>query len=230
MSSPGKLKSTILIIAPLIVGAVLRLLAGDSILFANLVYAPSGRMRYPGNRTPEEVVKTFYLAVDRGDYSKAYENILEPDWTVSGQSPAYRESVEPDPDNFRTWTSEQEFVHRLENEMGVAGYGIKLSGIEARLMGRLDPDRYREMYGLSDLQEAYRVVATGHILGACSLFNWRKELVVLQIGKTYRVLLSGAKRSSGLFYQTWFSDIESAGTIRPGRSKPEGTTLQGEGN
>ena len=57
----------------------------------------------------------------------------------------------------------------------------------------IDKGDYSRTFDIDDLRSAYRVEAYGNILGACSIFSWRKELTVLQVGRRFRVLLSGTE-------------------------------------
>jgi hypothetical protein len=217
--NPGPGSLPIVLGALIVAGAVLRMASGDSVLITDLVYrtGPSGgKARYPGNRTPENALTTFYLAIDSGDYERAYGVLLEPDWTAANKPVPYREAVAASPEGFRSWTTEEEFLIRMKSEIGIRGSGITLNSVEARIVEPLDPARYRDTYGISDVGDAFLVEARGNILGACSIFTWRKNLEVLEIGKRYRVLLSGTKEGPGFFYQSWFADVERIGNLRAG--------------
>jgi hypothetical protein len=203
------------------VGVMLRGAGEVPVVFTALIYRPGLRVEYPGTRTAESAAKTFYLAVDNGDYGKAYGIILEPDWS-GGEGPApFREAVEARSGPIPCWTPEEEFLRRMEDELGTGGTGITLQSVEARVLEERDPLEYGDIPGVHDIRNCYRVEASGNILGACSIFTWKKELVVLQFGKGYRLLLSGTKNENGYYYQTWFSDFERVGTIR-GQSGSEG--------
>ena len=188
-------------------------------LFTRLIYAPGQKVRYPGNRTAEDTVTSFYMAIDSGDYERAYELVLEPRWTGVQEPATYREAVEEDPVLFKTWTTEEEFLQRMKSEVGAGGSGITLKGVDARILEPVETVTYEDIYGISDVRGAYRVEASGNILGACSIFTWRKELVVLQIGKGYRVLLSGTKDKNSYYYQSWFTGFERVGNLRAAQTQ-----------
>jgi hypothetical protein len=216
----------IIFLSLILLGVLMRALSGGSILFSTLIYSPGQKMRYPGSRTPEDTVKSFYLSIDNGDYERSYSLILEPDWTEAPVS--YRDAVEAGVMDFTGWTPEEEFVGRLRFEIGPQRSGITLHSVDARVVNEVEVNTYARTFGIQDLRSAYRVEASGNILGACSLFRWRKELTVLQVGRRYRVLLSGTKEPNSYSYQTWFAGFEKvgdirAGTIRNSPDEPEGS-------
>jgi hypothetical protein len=205
---------SVLLLLLLATGVLLRGAGGGPVVFTTLIYAPGLRVEYPGTRTAEDTVKSFYLAVDSGDYGKAYGIILEPDWSA-GEGPApFREAVEARPGSIPGWTPEEEFLRRMEDEIGAGGTGITLRSVEARVLEEFDPRAYAGIPGVQDIRNGFKVEASGNILGACSIFTWKKELVVLQVGKQYRLLLSGTKNKNGYYYQSWFSEFEQVGAIR----------------
>ena len=210
-----KNRGIIIIFLSLIVfGVFMRALSGGSILLSTLIYSPGQKIRYPGSRTPEDTVKSFYLSVDYGDYERSYSLILEPDWTDGPVS--YREAVEAGNMEFTGWVPEEEFVGRLRFEIGPKGSGITLHSVDAQVVDEFEVDTYSSTFGIDDLRSAYRVEAHGNILGACSIYSWKKELTVLQVGRRYRVLLSGTKERNSHYYQSWFAGFERIGDIRPG--------------
>jgi hypothetical protein len=200
----------------LLLGSTVRLMSGTPLLFTRLVYASGKRARSPGTRTPEDTVKSFYLYIDSGEYERAYGVILEPDWRVTPDRVSYNEEIIPRSDGFQRWTGEDEFVQRSIFEIGRGGTGITLNSLEAVIVEELNPQAYGERFRLRDLTAAYRVEVSGNILGACSIFSWRNELVVLQVDSGYRVLLSGTKRSGSFYHHSWFSGYKRIGTIRAG--------------
>jgi|GEM_PF-1259661 len=217
----------IIFLSLILFGVFIRALSGRSILFSTLIYSPGQKIRYPGSRTPEDTVKSFYLSIDNGDYECSYSLILEPDWT--GGSVSYREAVEAGGMEFTGWIPEEEFVGRLRFEIGPKGSGITLHSVDAHVVKEFEVGAFSRTFGIDDLRSAYRVEAYGNILGACSIFSWRKELTVLQIGRRYRVLLEGTKEVDCFYYQSWFTGIEKVGDIRPGPvqdspDKPKGSS------
>lgn len=200
--------------ALILVGVALRALSGHEIVLTTLIYSPSEKVRYPGSRTPEDTVKSFYLSIDNGDYERAYSLILEPRWTEEPAS--YREAVVVEENIFRGWTEEEEFLRRLKYEIGIKGSGITLNSINAHMVEELEADTYFNAFDIAGLRSTFGVEVHGNILGACSIFSWRKELTVLQIGRRYRVLLDGTKEADSFYYQSWFTGFEKIGDIRGG--------------
>jgi hypothetical protein len=200
--------------AILVLGGALRALSGHGIVFTSLIYAPSEKIRYPGSRTPEDTAVSFYLSIDSGDYERAYGLILEPKWT---QEPAsYGDAVSPENATFLGWTEEEEFLRRLKLEVGPGGSGIKLNGVHALVLREIEGDHVANAFNISGLRSAYMVNVQGSILGACSIFSWKKELTVLQIGRHYRVFLDGGKEENSFYYQSWFTGFEKIGDLRGG--------------
>ncbi len=208
------LKLGIFLLVFLIFGIVLRILSANTIVFTNLVYSPRVKTDYPGTRTPEDTVKSFYMSIDNGDYEEAYEMALEPNWTGAGIDVSFREAVVADPSIFHGWTQRERFVERSRGELGVRGDGINLNSIETSLQENFDIERIREIYDLPSVTAAFKVAASGNMIGACTIFKWMKEVTVVQVGKRYKVLLDGTKRENSLYYQSWFSGIEVVGHLR----------------
>jgi hypothetical protein len=200
--------------ALILVGVALRALSGHEILLTTLIYSPSEKVRYPGSRTPEDTVTSFYLSIDNGDYERAYSLILEPRWTEKPAS--YREAVVVEGNMFRGWTEEEEFLSRLKSEIGIKGSGITMNSVNTHLVEELEVDTYFNTFDIAGLRSAYKVEVQGNILGACSIFSWRKELIVLQIGRKYRVLMDGTKEADNFYYQSWFTGFKKIGDIRGG--------------
>lgn len=195
-------------------GVFIRLLGGVSIISTDLVYYP-GEMQNPtGSKTPEEAVKSFYVLIDRGEYEKAWELSLEPDWTGGVRGYGYKDELSSSGKEFMGFTGRETFVKRLDEELGRNGGGITLRSIEAEVMEPIDTSVFYESYGLKNVRDAFRVRVKGNILGACTIFRWEKELIVLGLGKGYKVLLSGTKNKNSYFYQSWFSNIERVGDLR----------------
>ena len=197
-----------------VTGVALRAMSGHEIVLTSLIYAPSEKIRYPGSRTPEDTAVSFYLSIDNGDYERAYSLILEPRWTE--QPVSYRDAVAAEDSLFLGWIEEEEFLRRVKLEIGPGGSGIKLNSVHAHVVEELEPDPYSKAFGISGLRSACRVSVQGSILGACSIFSWKKELSVMQIGRHYKVLLDGSKESNSFYYQSWFSGFEKIGDLRGG--------------
>ncbi len=206
--------TSVVFAAVLVAGAALRALSGHEIVLTSLIYAPDEKVRYPGSRTPEDTATSFYLSIDNGDYERAYGLILEPRWTEEPAS--YRDAVAAEDSLFLGWTEEEEFLRRLKFEIGPGGSGIKLNSVHAHVVEELEADPYAGAFDISGLRSAFRVKVQGSILGACSIFSWKKELTVLQFGRHYRVFLDGSKEANSFYYQSWFTEFEKIGDLRGG--------------
>jgi len=208
--SPGLL----ILVFLLTLGLFIRLLGGVPIISTDLVYSPGKSQNPTGSKTPEDAVKSFYIFIDNGAYEKAWELSLEPDWKGGAGAYGYREEISSSGKAFMGFTGKETFVKRLNEELGNAGSGITLRSIDAEVIEPIDPSIFGESYGLKNVRDAFRVRAKGNILGACTIFRWEKELIVLGFGKGYKVLLSGTKNKNSYFYQSWFSNIERIGDLR----------------
>lgn len=201
-------------------GAAVRVLSGNAILHTDLVYSPAQKESIPGATNPESTARSFYLYVDGGMYDKAYDVSLEP---VLRQGGSYEEKTGLD--RFSGWTSREEFVSRMNRELGHGGSGIRLGSIragEAALFGGTsargtEPDRADTLLSrIAELEGAYRVPVSGHLLGACSVFNWKKDLTVVKTAGQYKVLLDGTRGARTFSYQSWFENIEKLADLRGG--------------
>jgi hypothetical protein len=206
-------------------GAASRLLSGNALLHTDLVYSPAQKERIPGAFSPESAARSFYLYVDAGMYDKAYEIILEPARSRSGSPEEGKGSG-----RFPGWTTLEDFVDRMNKELGPGGTNIRLGSIRAGQPEPFDSVRVSNAnIGGSDsaqadtllsrvtrLEGAYRVAVDGHMLGACSVFRWEKELIVVKSDGQYKVLLDGAKGGPGFSYRSWFENIEKLSDLKGG--------------
>jgi hypothetical protein len=198
-------------------GVLTRVLSGTSILHSELIYSSGKKESLPGVKSPEAVVKSFYIFIDTGEYERAWEISLEPVWGSDRIEVSYRDEVYGDSGAFSGWTEKDEFISRLIQNMGERGKGITLNNIEANETGKLQIDEKNQIknrYNKIDFDEAYSVRACGQLLGACSIFKWEKDLVVLDIDGTYKVLLYGTKPKNSFFYQSWFKNISRIGDLK----------------
>jgi hypothetical protein len=203
-------------------GAAARLLSGNALLHTDLVYYPAKKERIPGADSPENAARSFYLYIDAGMYDEAYEISLEPSWVRSGSQGEGRGEI-----RFTGWTSREDFVERLNGELGPGGSNIRLGSVRSGQPAPLDrtsakaDDSDRAPTGellsrVARMEGAFRVTMNGHMLGACSVFRWEKELVVVKSDGRYRVLLDGTRGKRGLFYRTWFEGVEKLADLRSG--------------
>jgi len=201
------------------IGALVRLFTNNLLISTDLIYASGHRQVYPGTRTPEDTVKSFYLFIDNGLYDKAWEISLEPDWTGGMCSISYLDAVKSDPSLFAGWTKKEDFEERLKKELGITGLSITLNDIQThRLKAKgakcIDSELVEMVTDHHELKDIYTIKATGKMLGACSIFKWEKDLVVLNINEKYKVLLNGTKQKNSFFYNSWFSNLEHIGNLR----------------
>jgi len=212
-----------------ILGFFIRILSGSPAIHTDLVYSPGIRQRPPGTRTPGDTAVSFYMLLDNGQYEQAWELVLEPDFVGTGRAAAFTEKVGPGSGTFYGWTDKERFVERMKQELGPGGTGITLKNIRVDSVRRIDFTQYESKHPLQGnlLEEfsikgsllprvggAYLVDVSGNLLGACTIFRWDKQVVVLHIDKKYRLLLSGTKTAKSFFYQSWFSNIEKIGNLR----------------
>jgi len=183
-----------------------------------MVYKAAGEVSFPGTKTPEDTAVSFYMYIDRGMYEEAYDISIEPDF-VAGDNPAsFKESVDADMESFQGLIGRDEFVDRLNFELGRNGSWIKLNNISAeRIEEPCVLPEWAKVAGeagifLSDADDTGRpqcraVRVTGHILGACTIFNWERLVAVAKTDEGYRILLPGTKRERQFYYQEWIMNI-----------------------
>jgi hypothetical protein len=213
---------TIAVAALIAAAAAARLMSGNALLHTDLVYSPSREERIPGAASPECAAISFYLYIDAGKYGEAYEISLEPTW-VKGVSEDEGKGTAV----FAGWTTREGFVDRLNRELGPGGSQIRLGSVRAgppvpfeRSDDKYDGSRGAPadaiLSGISQLEGLYRVRVSGHMLGACSVFKWRKDLTVVKSAGHYRVLLDGTGGGRGFSYRSWFENIEKLSDLRGG--------------
>ncbi len=195
-------------------GALIKLLSGSPLFQSHLIYSPGKKMKMPGTKTPGDTAVSFYMLVDSGDYEQAWEMALEPDWVSEGIDVSYVDEVGPGHGDFQGWTKKEDFVGRLTEEIGKRGRKIRLSNFEARSVRFQESGFEDSMFYLNDFETVDRIKIQGHMLGACTIYKWDKELLIIKIDGKYKVLLSGSKKSKSLFYQSWFSNLKKFGNIK----------------
>jgi hypothetical protein len=211
-----RLVPTVLLFVLFAAGAFLRFAGGRALISTDLIYAKGAQQKIPGTRTPEDTVRSFYLLVDRGLYEQAWEISVEPNWKGVSFVP-YKDEVVAGSSANMTWTGQEEFSRRLEMELGVNGIWLRLHAVQAETLGKCENSSDPALAALFP-EAVYDVRATGTLLGACTIFGWDKDLRVVRIDGEYRVFLEGTKAAKSFFYQSWFSNIEKIGTLRPGGS------------
>ncbi len=99
-------------------------------------------------------------------------------------------------------------------ELGVNGIWLKLNNIQAHKLESDSGDLPEEIVDTLDPEEVYAVRVNGHLLGACSIFKWEKDVTVVNIMGEYKIFLDGTKQAKSFFYQSWFSNIEKIADLR----------------
>jgi len=204
---------SVLLLCFVVFGTFFRVVGGNKIILLDLVYSPGILTTFPGARTPENTARSFYLHIDRGEYDRAWELSLEPDWAGSDMEELFFREVAEGPEGFSGWTPKERFIERTSWELGADGTGVTLKSVEARILRPVDMVEFVGSYGIDGLEKAYLLEVTGRLLGSCSLLRFRTNLVVLVINSGNRVFLSGTKPKDSYFYQTWFSEIKISGSI-----------------
>jgi hypothetical protein len=158
---------------------------------------------------PELAAASFYAFLQQGQYERAWEVAVEPDWQgVRGAS--YLQEITPSP-RAAGWTTEADFVRRCAGDIGS---GMKLNGV--RVVRLPSPPETPEGRAVSALgaTRLYGVRASGHMLGACLIYRWDRDLVVAEIGGRYKVVLPGTKAARTSFHEEWFSNLSLVGSLR----------------
>jgi len=204
------------LIGVIVLGAVVRFVGGVPLLQTDLMMAPEGAGPVAGpaagvatSGTPEMAAASFYAFLKQGEYAKAWEMALEPDWP-GALGASYQQEVAPSP-RASGWTTEADFVRRCTADIGS---GIKLNGIQVvRLPSPRESAEGRAASALGATR-LYGVRASGHMLGACLIYRWDRDLVVADIGGRCRVVLPGTKAARTSFHQEWFSNLSLVGSLR----------------
>jgi len=205
-----------LLIGVIVLGAAVRFVGGVPLVQTDLLIAPTseGRgtgdaMEAAGDGAPELAAASFYAFLQQGEYEKAWEVALEPDWP-GALGASYLQEVTPSP-LATGWTRESDFVRRCSDDIGS---GIKLNGVQVvRLETPPDSPEARAAKALG-ASRLFGVRASGQMLGACLIYRWDRNLVVAEIGGRFKVVLPGTKSARSLFHQEWFSNLSLVGALR----------------
>lgn len=215
-------------IGVLLVGAAVRLVGGVPLLQTDLLLTPAtlglddaaGSASNGGlsdgslsDGTPEGAAASFYQFVQQGEYGKAWNVALEPDWP-GARDASYLHAVAAT-DRPAGWTVQDQFVRRCSDDIGS---GIKLNAIQVdRLESPPDSPEARAVRRLG-ASRLFGVHASGQMLGACLIYRWDRTLVVAEIGGRCKVVLPGTRAARSLFHQEWFSNLSLVGSLRaPGK-------------
>ncbi|MCP4395859.1 MAG: hypothetical protein GY801_00915 [bacterium] len=196
-----------------LIGIFVRLASGYALISHSLTYSPGTRNVLPGTATPADTARSFYMFIDEGEYESAWDISIEPDWLGEAEA-LYKAAVESSPSSFSGWIGKVDFTERLAMELGKKGTWIRLNNISAQKAEyALDPLTDDVVKALHP-EDVHTLRVEGHLLGACSIFQWEKDVVVLTLGGEHKILLEGTKNAKSFFYQSWFSTIERIADLR----------------
>ena len=99
-------------------------------------------------------------------------------------------------------------------ELGKNGTWIKLNNIQAQKLGKGASDLTSELLKSLKPEEVHSVRVKGHLLGACSIFQWEKDVLVITLGGEHKLLLEGTKKAKSFFYHSWLSNIKRIADLR----------------
>jgi hypothetical protein len=201
-----------LLIGVIVLGAAVRFVGGVPQLQTDLIMAPEGSGAAAVGAAvgaPELAAASFYAFLQQGEYDKAWEVALEPDWP-GALGASYKQEVTPSP-RAAGWTTEADFVRRCASDIGS---GIKLNGIQVVRVPSFQESPEGRAASALGATRLYGVRASGHMLGACLIYRWDRDLVVAEIGGTYKVVLPGTKAARASFHQEWFSNLSLVGSLR----------------
>jgi hypothetical protein len=207
----------LLVAGAILAGAVVRLVGGLPLVGTDLAFesaaAPPGPGTTKGTRkggaagSAEEAVAAFYAALQAGAYDTAWDVSVEPGWP-GARNAAWGDTVVAQglPP---AWTSKDEFVRRCADELGP---GIRLNGVAAEAASA--PPGEQDLASAVGASQVQAVHVSGHMLGACLIYRWERELAVAEVGGSWKVLLPGTKAARESFHQSWFSDVTLIGSLR----------------
>ena len=201
----------LLVAGALLAGAVVRFAGGMPLIGTDLVFGSAAAPDRAGpagapEGSPEEAAVAFYTLLQSGTYGAAWDISVEPSWP-GARNAAWGDAVQAG-GRPAGWTGKDEFVRRCAEELGT---GIKLNGISAEPGSSLPGDALAAAAGATHVR-AVRV--RGHMLGACLIYRWEKDLAVAEVGGKWKVLLPGTKTAREPFHQSWFSDVTLIGSLR----------------
>ena len=200
----------------LVLGAIIRIVSEGDLIFSDLVYIKKSRVEDINVSSPIDVVIAFYSYIDSGQYEKAWEISVEPEWIKESPGNLYKQKIEADCSNFNGFTSKEDFVRRSRDEIGPAGSWLSIQNIEAEPVQESPTGIKNCVKDALNNARAYTVLVRGQILGACGIYEWRKYVTVFEIDGRYRILLPGEKKAKALFYQEWFGGIKKIADLRKG--------------
>jgi hypothetical protein len=210
------------LIGVIALGAAVRLVGGVPLLQTDLLMSPEGTGAAAGTGAgagaapeaaagaPELAAASFYSFLQQGEYGKAWEVSLEPDW-ADARTASYVKEIAPS-SHASGWTTETDFVRRCAEDIGSSA--MKLNSIEVVRLPSVPETPEGKAVSALGVSRLYGVRARGHMLGACMIYRWERDLVVAEIDGRYKVVLPGTKAARASFHQEWFSNLSLVGSLR----------------
>jgi hypothetical protein len=197
-----------LLVCVIALGAAVRWAAGVPLFHTDLVMSPQAPVAAEAG-APEAAAASFYSFLQRGEFENAWKVSLEPHWAAAGGA-TYQQEVTPSA-SASGWTTENDFARRCADDIGS---GIKLNAVQViRLPAPPETPEARAVSAIGATR-LFGVRASGHMLGACLIYHWERDLVVAEVGGRYRVILPGTKSARASFHQDWFSHLSLVGSLR----------------
>jgi hypothetical protein len=208
--------SAALVIGALLAGAAVRFFGGLPLVATDLAFDSPSTVLPPADGSPEAAASSFYAFLQQGSYDAAWEMSMEPAWPGAGTA-SYGTAVTAE-GRPAGWTGKAEFVRRCRDELG---QGPKLNGVRAVRLHSPPVIPGQGAVAALMASRIHGVHLSGHMLGACLIYSWEKDLAVVEVGREYRVLLPGTKDARASFHEAWFSDMTLIGSLRAAGSTAE---------
>jgi hypothetical protein len=204
----------LLLAGALAAGAAIRLAGGLPLVGTDLVFGAPAAAAPVARGSPEQAVLSFYERLRDGDWAGAWDLSVEPSWPGAARA-AWGDEVAA-AGRPSGWTTKDQFVRRCGEEIGS---GIRLNGVAAGAGNARAAEAGREVAASLGAAGVRGVHVSGHMLGACLIYRWEKDLEVAEVGGRWKVLLPGTKAARAPFHDAWFSGVTLIGSLR-GQAAP----------
>ena len=156
----------------------------------------------------QATVLNFYNLVDKGRYAEAYQLGFENKWQKLASGEYRPVGLVPT----------EEFVDRLNQEIGSNGMGLNIISLEVMSQTVLSPDQWHvsdrpELQALNFIpdkvltESIYEVEIEGVMLGRCSRWDWHDTVLVAHLNDgEWKLLLPGSPDDISPHYEEWFLD------------------------